>query len=53
MINKNTILIYYEQYDYGGVDTHLAYLINYWPNKHLNLLFYQTMIIRLSFLTKE
>jgi L-malate glycosyltransferase len=26
------ILIYYEQRGYGGVDTHLAHLINYWPN---------------------
>ena len=26
------ILIYYEQRGYGGVDTHLAHLINYWPD---------------------
>ena len=26
------VLIYYEQQGYGGVDTHLAHLINYWPN---------------------
>ena len=26
------ILIYYEQQGYGGVDTHLAHLINCWPN---------------------
>ena len=30
---KNTILIYYEQRDYGGVDTHLAHLINHWPGQ--------------------
>lgn len=28
-----TTLIYYEQYDYGGVDTHLAYLANNWPEQ--------------------
>ena len=27
------ILIYYEQLGYGGVDTHLANLINCWPNQ--------------------
>ena len=27
------ILIYYEQYGYGGVDTHLSELINNWPSK--------------------
>ena len=26
------VLIYYEQLGYGGVDTHLAHLINNWPN---------------------
>ena len=28
----NKILIYYEQYGYGGVDTHLSTLINGWKN---------------------
>jgi glycosyltransferase involved in cell wall biosynthesis len=27
------ILIYYEQYGYGGVDTHLGHLINHWPQE--------------------
>jgi len=27
------IIVYYEQTGYGGVDTHLAHLINNWPNK--------------------
>ena len=31
-MNKK-IVIYYEQYGYGGVDTHMAELINSWPNK--------------------
>ena len=26
------ILFYYEQRGYGGVDTHMAHLINNWPN---------------------
>ena len=26
------IVIYYEQIGYGGVDTHLAHLVNSWPN---------------------
>ena len=34
------ILIYLEQYGYGGVDTHLANLINNWPDKN-----YQFIII--------
>jgi glycosyltransferase involved in cell wall biosynthesis len=25
------VLIYYEQQGYGGVDTHLAHLVNHWP----------------------
>ena len=25
------ILIYYEQEGYGGVDTHMAHLVNHWP----------------------
>lgn len=28
------IMIYYEQRGYGGVDTHMAHLINFWPNKN-------------------
>ena len=31
-MSSRKILIYYEQLGYGGVDTHLANLINYWPN---------------------
>ena len=31
-MNKK-IVIYYEQYGYGGVDTHMAELINSWPDK--------------------
>lgn len=27
------LLIYYEQLGYGGVDTHLANLVNYWPHE--------------------
>jgi L-malate glycosyltransferase len=26
------LLVYYQQQGYGGVDTHLAHLVNYWPN---------------------
>ena len=35
-----TILIYYEQHGYGGVDTHMAHLINNWPceNDHIVIL---------------
>lgn len=29
-----TIAIYYDQYGYGGVDTHLSILINNWPKKN-------------------
>lgn len=32
-MRPKTILIYYEQYGYGGVDTHMAYLINNWPSR--------------------
>lgn len=28
---SNRIIIYYEQQGYGGVDTHLAHLVNHWP----------------------
>jgi hypothetical protein len=27
------IIIYYEQFSFGGVDKHLYELINNWPNK--------------------
>jgi L-malate glycosyltransferase len=30
-MGKRKIMIYYEQLGYGGVDTHLAHLINNWP----------------------
>ena len=29
-----TIAIYYDQFGYGGVDTHLSILINNWPKKN-------------------
>jgi len=29
---QRKIIVYYEQMGYGGVDTHLAHLINHWPN---------------------
>ena len=32
-MSNRKILIYYEQLGYGGVDTHLAHMINYWPNR--------------------
>jgi len=31
LVPTRRILIYYEQRGYGGVDTHLAHLINHWP----------------------
>lgn len=31
-MGHKTIAIYYEQYGYGGVDTHMASLINNWPS---------------------